>query len=249
MDGTTSRLVTRARERLEAGDAYGAIHLLREAMAAGRTFADAYNLLGLATAAVGQREEALAQFDRALELNPRYVDALLNRAVTLNELGRYDEAGAAFAAAQGLAGVDHTGFEAPVASRLANLHAELGEAYVEAGGVAEAIEQYERAARLRPEYVDLRYRLARLRLEAGDVARSRAELEAILALRPGFADARVSLGMACHLLGDETGAREAWERCRRERPGDVRVSAYLGLLRRATTARGAGQAAPRGAER
>ncbi len=246
MDGTTSRLVTRARERLEAGDAYGAIHFLHEAMASGRTFADAHNLLGLATSAVGRQEEALGEFDKALTLNPRYVDALLNRAVTLNELGRYEEAAEAFRQAQGLAGVDHTGFEAPVASRLANLHAELGEAYVEAGGLAEAIDQYERAARLRPEYVDLRFRLARLRLEAGDVARARSELESILELRPGFADARVTLGMACHLLGDGAAARAAWERCRRERPDDVRVAAYLALLER--TARGSDHGAPQGAE-
>ncbi len=238
MDGTTSRLVTRARERLEAGDAYGAIHFLREAIDSGKTFADAHNLLGLATAAVGQPEEALVEFDRALTLNPRYVDALLNRAVTLNELGRYEDAAAAFRAAQGLAGVDHTGFEAPAASRLANLHAELGEAYVEAGGIPQAIEQYERAARLRPEYVDLRYRLARLRLEAGEIAQARQELEAILELRPSFGDARVSLGMACHLLGDAGAARAAWERCRREWPDDVRVAAYLALLDRAEASAG-----------
>jgi tetratricopeptide (TPR) repeat protein len=232
MDGTTSRLVSRARERLDAGDAYGAIYLLREAIGAGRAFADAHNLLGLSYATVGQPDKALAEFDSALGLNPRYVDALLNRAVTLNDLARYDEAAAAFAAAQGLGAVDHTGFEAPAASQLANLHAQLGEAYVEAGGLAQAIEQYERASRLRPEYVDLRYRLARLRLDLGEVARARVELEAILELRPDFFDARVALGMSCHLLGDATAARAAWEQCGRERPGDARVAAYLALLSR-----------------
>jgi tetratricopeptide (TPR) repeat protein len=236
MDGTTSRLVARARERLDAGDAYGAIHFLKEALATGKAFADAHNLLGLATAAVGQREEALAEFDRALALNPHYVDALLNRAVTLNDLGRYDEAAAAFGAAQGLAAVDHTGFEAPVASQLANLHAQLGEAYVEAGGIPQAIDQYERAARLRPEYPDLRYRLARLRLEAGQIARARVDLEAILELRPDFFDARVALGMACHLLGDAAAARTAWDHCRRDRPEDARVAAYLALLARVSAA-------------
>ena len=232
MDGTT-RLVARAGERLEAGDAYGAIHLLREALASGRAFADAHHLLGLALSTVGQHEEAVQQFDRALELNPRYVDALLNRAVTLNELGRYDEAADAFGAAQRLGGVDHTGFEAPVASRLANLHAELGEAYVEAGGARQAIEQYERAAALRPEYFDLRYRLARLRLDTGDAARARAELESLLEARPGLFEARASLGMACHLLGDAPAARAAWERCRADRPDDARITAYLALLDRA----------------
>jgi len=232
MDATTSHLVARAKERFDAGDPYGAIHLLQEAMRSGRAFADAHNLLGLAYSAVGRREDAVAEFDHALRLNPRYVDAHLNRAVMLNELGRYDDAVAAFAAAQGLGAVDHTGFAAPVASQLANLHAELGEAYVEAGGLAEAIEQYARAARLRPEYVDLRYRLARLRLDAGDAGQAGAELREILELRPTFFDARAALGMACHLAGDAAGAREAWERCRVERPDEPRIGAYLALLER-----------------
>ena len=232
MDARPDRQVARAKERLDAGDAYGAIHLLREVVATGKAFADAHHLLGLAYAMVGQREEALTEFDRALALNPRYVDAHLNRAVTLNDLGRSDEATAAFAAAQGLGAVDHTGFPAPVASQLANLHAELGEAYVEAGGVAQAIVQFEAAAALRPEFLDLRYRLARLRLGEGDAAGARGDLDAILAARPGYDAARASLGLACYLLGDREAARTAWEACRAKSPDDPKVAAYLALLER-----------------
>src|SRR4029077_1561536 len=125
--------VKSARERLEAGDAYGAIHLLKELVAKDEAFADAYNLLGLAHSMVGQREDGLKAFDKALELNPRYVDAHLNRAVTLSDMGRSDDAAAAFQNAQALGAVDHTGFSAPAASHLANLHATLAEAYLEAG--------------------------------------------------------------------------------------------------------------------
>jgi len=232
MDARPDRQVSRAKDRLDAGDAYGAIHLLREVVATGTAFADAHHLLGLAFSMIGQKEEALAEFDRALDLNQRYVDAHLNRAVTLNELGRYDEAAAAFAAAQRLGAVDHTGFAAPVASRLANMHAELGEAYIEAGGMAEAIGQFEAAVALRPEYFDLRYRLARLRLMEGDAAGARRDLETILAERPGHGPALASLGMACFLTGDLREAREAWEACREQSPDDPKVAAYLSLLRR-----------------
>jgi tetratricopeptide (TPR) repeat protein len=239
MDIQPDRIVERAKERIDAGDPYGAVHLLREVTASGRAFADAHHLLGLAYSMVGQKEEALAEFDRALGLNPKYVDAHLNRAVTLNELGRYDEAVAAFAAAQRLGGVDHTGFPAPEASRLANLHAQLAEAYVEAGGIREAIEQYAKAAQLRPEFLDLRYRLARLRLEVGDVELARRELEVILEERPGFFDARAAFGMACYLQGDTAVARAAWQQCRGERPDEPRITAYLALLDRVAIKAGA----------
>ncbi len=240
MDIQPDRIVARARERIEAGDPYGAVHLLKEVTATGRAFADAHHLLGLAYSMISQPAEALAQFDRALALNPKYVDALLNRAVTLNELGRYEDAVAAFKAAQGLGAVDHTGFAAPEASRLANLHAELGEAYVEAGGIGEAIEQYAKAAKLRPEFLDLRYRLARLRLEVGDVGLARRELEAIVEARPSFFDARAAYGMACYLEGDTAVARAAWLQCRGERPDEPRITAYLALLDRVAIKAGAG---------
>lgn len=232
MDANPDRQVARARERLDAGDAHGAVHLLTEVIDAGGGFADAHYLLGLAYSMVDRRDDALASLEQALKLNPRYVDAHLNRAVLLNELGRYEDAAAAFAAAQELGKVDDTGFSAPMASRLANLHADLAEAYVEAGGLEEAIRQLETAVHLRPTFIDLRYRLARLLLDRGEFARGRAELEGIIRERPGFFDAQAALGMACYLQGDLPAARAVWERCRDAAPKDPRVGAYLSLLQR-----------------
>jgi tetratricopeptide (TPR) repeat protein len=232
MDARPDHLVKNARDRLDAGDAYAAIHLLTELVTAGQAYADAHNLLGLAHAMVGQKAEALAEFDLSLRLNPRYVDAQLNRAVTLSDLGRGDEAAAAFAEAQKLGAIDHTGFSAPAASQLANLHAGLADAYLEAGGRAQAIEQFEAAAKLRPEFLDLRYRLARLYLDEGRLEPARDELRSITARRPAFVDAHVSLGMAHYLMKDLGGARAAWVEARRLAPADVRVSAYLALLQR-----------------
>ena len=54
MDIQPDRIVERAKERIEAGDPYGAVHLLREVTATGRAFADAHHLLGLAYSMIGQ---------------------------------------------------------------------------------------------------------------------------------------------------------------------------------------------------
>ncbi len=180
MDVSPERLVEQARERFQLQDYYGAIHLLEEVLAAGRAFADAHHLLGLSYSLAGQPDKALEQLDRALALNPHYVEALIHRALVLNELGREDEATAELRRAQRIDSNKQAGFPAHLAAKLANHHAALGEAYLEAGGLAEAIGQYEAALALGPAFHDLRYKLGRLLLEAGRALDARDQFEAIV---------------------------------------------------------------------
>src|SRR3989442_6806545 len=167
MDVSPEHLVAQARERFDLQDYYGAIHLLEEVVASGRAFADAHHLLGLSYSLVGQQEQALAQLDRALTLNSRYVEALIHRALVLNELGREDEADAAFRRAAQVGGESRDGLPAHVAAKLANQHAALGNAYDEARALAQAIDQYHSALALGPAFHDLRYKLGRMLLQAG----------------------------------------------------------------------------------
>ncbi|HEX4574532.1 MAG TPA: tetratricopeptide repeat protein, partial [Gemmatimonadales bacterium] len=236
MDVSPEHLVERARERFQLQDYYGAIHLLEEVIATGRAFADAHHLLGLAYSLVGQAEPALAQLDRALALNPQYVEALVHRAIVLNELGREEEADAAFRRAAELGGEPRQGFAAHVASRLANQHAALGNAYLEAGGLSHAIAQYQAALALGPGFHDLRYKLGRMLLEAGRALDAREHFDIIVRARPGYLDAAAMLGLACYLAGDGLAARAVWEECRERRPEDARVEAYLAMLARNDTA-------------
>src|SRR5438045_8670319 len=147
MDVSPEHLVAQARERFQLQDYYGAIHLLEEVIATGRAFADAHHLLGLSYSLVGQQDPALAQLDRALALNPHYVEALVHRALVLNELGREAEADAAFRRAAQVGGVPRQGFPAHVAAKLANHHARLGDAYLESGGLATEIGRASRRER------------------------------------------------------------------------------------------------------
>ena len=222
-------LLAQARERFAVQDYYGAAHLLEDVVASGRSFADAHHLLGLCLALVGQRQRALAEFEHALRLNPRYIEANIHRGVLLNELGRSAEAEEAFKAAAAHGAGQSGGLSRPVSARLANQHAELGEAYAEAGAIAEAIQQFARAVELGPAFHDLRYRLARLLLEAG---RPLEVLARIVAEHPDFVDAQAALGLAHYLAGDAGAAREIWDRCRARRPKNARVEAYLAMASR-----------------
>jgi tetratricopeptide (TPR) repeat protein len=236
MDVSPEHLVEQAQERFQLQDYYGAIHLLEELLAAGRAFADAHHLLGLSYSLVGQSEQALTQLDRALQLNPRYVEALLHRAIVLNELGREDEADVMFRRAAQLGGEARHGFPAASAAKLANQHARLGDAYVESGGLDEGIRQYKEALALGPDFHDLRYKLGRLLIQAGRALDAREQFEIIVRSRPTYLDAAAMLGLACYLAGDGLGARAVWEDCRERRPEDPRVEAYLAMLARNDTA-------------
>ncbi len=122
-------LLAQARERFAMQDYRGAIMCLEEVVESGRSFADVHHLLGLCWSLLGQSDRALSAFDRALELNNRYIEAHIHRGLVLNQLGRVVEADAAFtrAALGGRRGAD--GLPAAVAGELANQHAALGEAY------------------------------------------------------------------------------------------------------------------------
>jgi tetratricopeptide (TPR) repeat protein len=226
-------LINQARERFALQDYYGAVHLLEELVEAGRAFADCHHILGLCYAMLGQPQRALDHFGKALERNPRYIEAHIHRGILLNDLGRTDEATEAFRQAASHNQTQPSGFPAHIASNLANHHALLAAAYAEAGGITQAIEQYRRAVELGPSFADLRYRLARTLLEAGDALSAREELERVVADRPNFIDALASLGLARYLSGDAAGAAEVWRQCLLARPKNARVEAYLALLERA----------------
>lgn len=227
-------LINQARERFALQDYYGAIHLLEDVVKGGKQFADAHHLLGLSFALLGQPQRALAHFEQALELNPRYIEAHIHRGILLNDLGRTEEATQAFRTAAAHNVRHPSGFPSHVAASLANHHALLGSAYAESGAIELAIEQYYRAVELGPSFADIRYRLARVLLESGDALAAREELERVAKDRPNFVDALASLGLARYLSGDVAGAEQVWRECLVERPKNARVEAYLAMLERNT---------------
>ncbi len=170
-----------------------------------------------------------------MELNPQYVEALIHQGLVLNELGRTDEAEEAFGRAAAAPGRSPR----PACPRRWLPSWPTGtpswpRRYAGAGALSRAIEQYERALELGPEFHDLRYRMARLLLEAGRALEAREALEEVVR---GAAELR-----GC---GGRAGSRplpvgrcwtvpgEVWEACLARRPENARVEAYLAMLTRA----------------
>lgn len=78
--------------RLEAGDAAGTIATFRRIVADTPAMTEAWISLGAASRALGQTEESLAAYQRALEASPGSEGAAFGAAAALADLGRHDEA-------------------------------------------------------------------------------------------------------------------------------------------------------------
>ena len=78
----------RGRELLNAGHYREAVEELNAAIAADSQFAVAYNARGFAYYLLRDYARALADFDKAIELNPGYKNAIDNRAMALNAAAR-----------------------------------------------------------------------------------------------------------------------------------------------------------------
>ena len=227
-----SDLLTVARERYAARDYRSAAVLLASAIDAGKGYADAHHLLGLCYAMTEQREQALRAFDEAIRLNPRYVEAHLNRSIVLSDMGRAAEAAEALSRAQDLGRPDASGFPAIVANQLANMHAELGRAYREAGAVTEAITQLRAGLALRPNFADVRLDLARALLDSGDIGAANREIDDVMRVRPEWLDAMLLSGLAAYLAGDLERAASVWGSASARHPDDARLETYRSMLAR-----------------
>jgi len=224
-----------ARERFAVRDYHGTVLLLTAADRDGALYPDALNLLGLGLAMIGRSEEALDAFDRALAGNPRYVEALLNRAVTLLQLGDAHGAQESFRRAEQYGRPDESGYPAVVANRLANSHAGLGDEYRAAGALTVAIDQYRAALALRPGFADIQFKLGRTLLEHGDHRAAAETLAEALRIQPGWLDGMLLRGMALYLQGDLDGAGRQWDEAAEHHPDESRLEVYRSMLARRRT--------------
>lgn len=242
MDVQLEHLMQRGREAFERRDYTAALADFRGVLQERPGFADLRNLAGLCLSLLGRGAEALAEFERALVINPGYAEVQMNRSLVLHELGRYEEAREALEEAGRLeAGRMLAGFSASIAARLANAHAELGDLYQSASAPAEAAAQYRTALELRPEFVDIRRKLALALLELDELDAAEAELRECLAVNPRFLDARVDLGVLYDRRGREAEAEAEWRAVVAQAPSHTRARARLSMLERRRVAHGAGE--------
>jgi tetratricopeptide (TPR) repeat protein len=121
-------------------------------------YAEVHNIRGLDLAYVGRVTEAIAQFERALQIKPDYAEAHYNLGIALGRTGRLSEAIAQFEQAL------------QIKPDYAEAHYNLGIALGRTGRLSEAIAQFEQALRIKPDYTDVQNKLAWLLATCSDLS-------------------------------------------------------------------------------
>jgi tetratricopeptide (TPR) repeat protein len=100
MEPDLRQILDQAVGAFQGGDYETAERLLLALVDHPPVYANVHNMLGFIYSHRGLPEKAVEQFRRALEINPNYTEAQLNLAITLADIGVYDQALAEYRTAQ-----------------------------------------------------------------------------------------------------------------------------------------------------
>ncbi|WP_198017209.1 tetratricopeptide repeat protein [Methylocapsa acidiphila] len=184
MSYATDAAVNQAIDFLSAGRSSDAIARLRSLNAARETRYVQSNVIGLIYLSATENAEALAWFDRALQLNPHYPEAHSNRGCALQQLDRDGEALASYEEALRL------GLAPP------ELFYNRGNLLREAGRLDEAIASYDSALKLNPAYPEALCAGGRILRDLGHPQSALEFFDEALRLKPHLIDALIDRGNA-----------------------------------------------------
>ncbi|REJ66802.1 MAG: tetratricopeptide repeat protein [Planctomycetota bacterium] len=139
--------------------------------------------LGFSLQRAGKLDEALAEYERALDIRPLYPEAHYNLGNALQSLERYEEA------------IEHYKLAAREKPTYAKALNNWGVALRHLGRFEEAIEPYERAIKLQPRGVETRMNYAFVLDKVDRPHEAIAQFRTILSIAPRHADALNSWGM------------------------------------------------------
>ena len=112
------------------------------------------------------------------------------------------------------------------------MHAEIAQAYHDAGLIREAVREYEKGVGLCPHFADLQTKLGTLLRELNDLVSARKAYEAAIQAKPNYVPARLQLGVVLLSLGEPSAAEEHWKHVISLEPENSQAKMYLRMLER-----------------
>jgi len=199
--------------------------------------------LGIEASKQGRFDAALAEFEKALAIDPTYPDAHNNIGIALVEQGRIEEGIARYRKALALkpdSAMAHCNLGAAFAKLkrydeaaaeyqkaleaqpdYADAYSNFGVLLAERGRPADAVIQYRKALEINPLYAQARFNMANALLAMAQYDAARAELEKVIEDQPDHAEARYNLGVILYHSGRISEAMHQWSEIVRLQPDNV----------------------------
>ncbi|AKU89684.1 TPR repeat protein [Vulgatibacter incomptus] len=176
-------------------------------------------LQGLVQAKAGNEAEAVRSFERAVELEPDGIEALLALARAEREAGKLDQAKAALARAEEKAPQSH------------RIKTALGELRLAQGDAKSAVQAFDEALRLDASDVEALEGKGRVLEKLGDLEGALAAYQTATSIDDSSIAGHLGAGSLLARKGDANGAVEALEKAKALDPKSPRIRIGLATLR------------------
>jgi tetratricopeptide (TPR) repeat protein len=232
-------LYKQGNELFDAKEYEKAGRIFQEILTINPRFADIQNKLGIIYNQTNRLELAAQAFEKALDLNAGYTEASLNLAITYSDLGMYEKAREVFERAAHFAeltadkasAASGSGIDPFVKGKLAAEHLRIGNMYYDLRLLDDAIEEYQKALRLSPNFADIITQLGIALRDKGHYDEAIKEFNRAKASNPRYIPARLHLGITYYSQGFFGLAEEEWQEALAFDPNNSAVRTYLNFVK------------------
>lgn len=222
-------------EAFDKGEYVNAERFFKQILDMNPTFADIHNKMGIIYNQTNRLKLASEAFEKALEMNPGYTEASLNLAITYSDLGMYEKAREVFERASRFSEQAVKKSEKVVdpfvKGKIADEHLRIGKIYYELRMLDEAIDEYQKALRLSPNFADIITQLGIALRDKGRYDEAIAEFNRAKQSNPRYIPARLHLGITYYSQGFFGLAEEEWREALVQDPDNSAVRTYLNFLK------------------
>tara|TARA_Y100000385_G_C13005287_1_gene599134 strand:- start:155 stop:883 length:729 start_codon:yes stop_codon:yes gene_type:complete len=230
-----SQLFNKGKELFQKNQFKKSLHSLEEVIELNPKNADAYFIMGNIFHIKGQLGKAIKAFNKVLEIDENHTDASISLSVILNDIGKYEQAKEVFEKANNHVKKESKGIDDPhINKKFSAKHYEIAEMYFSYNRYEEALFEYNKAAALDLENLEIRIKVAKVYSKKGYISKAFEELRRLKTEQPAYIPARVALGLLHYGSGNILEAQTEWQNALSKDPANDELQMYLGLSHSAT---------------
>ena len=143
-----------------------------------------YTSRGTAYAGIGNYEQAIKDFNRAIEIKSDFAEVYISRGIAYTCLGNYKQA------------IEDYDRAIEINPGFAETYYSRGFVYQGLGNYKQAIEDYDRAIEIKPDYADLYYNRGNAYNILGNYRQAIDDYNRTIEIKPGYAEAYYNRGVA-----------------------------------------------------